>query len=65
MKGIWIIILLVLLGIFVCGMTNSRQCAVGTYQMAVYTTGISSWIAVMDTRTSEVRIEKAAPCKLF
>ena len=55
-----IIVLMILLGIFACGMI--QQASNTTYEMETIYTPSASYVVVMDTRTSMVRVKEVTQC---
>lgn len=55
-----IIVFLILLGIFACGMI--QQASNRTYEMETIYTPTASYVVVMDTRTSLVRVKEVTQC---
>jgi len=60
MKKTILIVLMILVSIFVMGMI--QQAGSGTYQMVTANTSTATYIVVMDTRTSLVRIKEVPQC---
>lgn len=54
------LVLIVLLGIFACGMV--QEACKKTYEMETVYTSTNSYIVVMDTRTSRVKIKEVREC---